>query len=58
MALRLAHEELTLARSTDLQRPLGIALRTLGALHEPAEGLGLLRESVAVLEASPARLED
>jgi len=57
MALGLADEELTQARSTGLQRPIGIALRTLGALHEQAEGIDLLRESVAVLKPSPARLE-
>ena len=56
-ALRLADEELTQARSTGLQRPIGIALRTLGALHQQAEGIDLLRESVALLELSPARLE-
>jgi DNA-binding NarL/FixJ family response regulator len=56
-ALRLADDELALARSTGLRRPIGIALRTLGALHEQAEGIDLLRESVAVLESSPARLE-
>jgi DNA-binding NarL/FixJ family response regulator len=56
-ALRLADEELTQARSTGLGRPIGIALRTLGALDEGAEGIELLRESVAVLEPSPARLE-
>jgi DNA-binding CsgD family transcriptional regulator len=56
-ALRLADDELTQARSTGLRRPIGIALRALGALAEQAEGVDLLRESVAVLESSPARLE-
>jgi DNA-binding CsgD family transcriptional regulator len=56
-AFRLVDEELTQARSACLRRPIGIALRTLGKLHEGAEGIDLLRESVAVLEPSPARLE-
>jgi DNA-binding CsgD family transcriptional regulator len=57
MALRLAEEDLTQAQSTGLQRPIGIAVRTLGVLHDQADGIALLRESVAVLEDSPARLE-
>jgi DNA-binding CsgD family transcriptional regulator len=56
-AYALATEELELARPTGLARPLGISLRTLGVLDEPRAGIELLRESVAVLEGSPARLE-
>ena len=56
-ALRLAREELDLARATGVARPVGIALRTVGVLEDPDEGVELLRESVAVLEGSPERLE-
>jgi DNA-binding CsgD family transcriptional regulator len=57
-ARTIAAEELTLARATDLPRPLGVALRTAGMLaDERDEGIELLRESVAVFERSPARLE-
>jgi DNA-binding NarL/FixJ family response regulator len=37
--------------------PLGRALRILGAIEGGDEGIGLLREAVAVLEPSPARVE-
>ena len=57
VARRLATEELALARSTGLNRPTGVALRTLGLLSDSAEGVDLPRESVAVLRESPARLE-
>ncbi len=53
----LASEELGLAQLTGLARPQGIALRTLGILHEPPATVDLLRQSVALLEDSPARLE-
>jgi DNA-binding CsgD family transcriptional regulator len=56
-ALELATEELSLARATGLPRPLGISLRTLGILHNSVEGIEFLRESVAALEKSSARLE-
>jgi DNA-binding CsgD family transcriptional regulator len=57
-ALALAEEELEMARSSELPRPVGVALRTKGLLaRDPAHGLDLLGESVAVLERSPARLE-
>jgi len=52
-----AEEELGLARRFGADRPLGIALRTAGLLHPDGDGLDLLRESAAVLESSPARLE-
>jgi DNA-binding CsgD family transcriptional regulator len=56
-ALALAEEELELARSTGLTRPVGIALRTLGILSDPPAGIELLQQSVDVLEGSPARLD-
>jgi DNA-binding CsgD family transcriptional regulator/tetratricopeptide (TPR) repeat protein len=56
-ARRLVQEEIQLARRWGLPRPIGIALRNAGLLQGGGEGLDLLRESVAVLESSPARLE-
>ncbi len=57
-ALALAEEELTLAVATGLPRPQGIALRTLGMLQRSRdEAVDRLRESVAVLETGPSRLE-
>jgi DNA-binding CsgD family transcriptional regulator len=56
-ALALAEEELELARSTGLTRPVGIALRTLGILSDPPAGIELLQQSVDILEGSPARLD-
>ncbi len=57
-ALRLAQEDLRLARESGLARPIGIALRTLGIVHaRAASGIESLRESVTVLEAGPSRLE-
>jgi DNA-binding CsgD family transcriptional regulator len=56
-ALRLADEELDLARGIGLPRPLGIALRAAGRLQGGGEGIQMLRESVAVLDRSEARLE-
>ncbi|HET9104654.1 MAG TPA: AAA family ATPase [Solirubrobacteraceae bacterium] len=53
----LAGEELELARRFGAPRPIGVALRTLAAASAHAQREGLLRESVAVLETSPARLE-
>ena len=55
-ARELAAEELELARAYGAPRALGIALRAMG-LVEGANGIDLLRESVSVLESSPARLE-
>jgi DNA-binding NarL/FixJ family response regulator len=57
-AMALAGEELSLAQATGLPRPQGIALRALGLLDGSVEGIERLRESVALLEASPARLEE
>jgi DNA-binding CsgD family transcriptional regulator/tetratricopeptide (TPR) repeat protein len=56
-ARRLVQEEIELARRWGLPRPIGIALRTAGLLQGGGGGLDLLRESVAALESSPARLE-
>jgi DNA-binding CsgD family transcriptional regulator len=56
-ALMLAHTEVGFARSWGAPRPLGRALRILGTLEGGAAGLASLREAVALLEDSPARLE-
>jgi DNA-binding CsgD family transcriptional regulator len=56
-ALVLAEEELGLARASGLPRSVGVALRTLGALTPGEAGVSLLRESLAVLEGSAAKLE-
>jgi DNA-binding CsgD family transcriptional regulator len=53
-AAALAAEELALARASGYPRPIGIALRTAGVL---AGDEALLRESLAVLEDTPAALE-
>ena len=53
----LVEEELALARVVAVARPIGIALRTMGTLNGPRDGLEHLRESVAVLEACPSPLE-
>jgi DNA-binding CsgD family transcriptional regulator len=56
-ALALAHEEVGLARAWGAPRTLGRALRILGLIEGGDEGIGLIREAVAVLEPSQARLE-
>ena len=56
-ARKLAEEELELARPFGARHSIGSALRVLGLATGGAEGLRLLRESVAVLAESPARLE-
>jgi len=56
-ARRLVDEELALARDTGLPRALGIALRADALLTGGEEGIATLRESVAVLARSEARLE-
>ena len=55
-AARVA-EEVELARRFGAARPLGVALRGAGLVAAGEEGLGLLEESAAVLDRSPARLE-
>lgn len=56
-ARALVEEELALAEASGMARPQGIVLRAAGLLAGGDEGVGLLRESVAVLEDSPARYE-
>jgi DNA-binding CsgD family transcriptional regulator len=56
-ALALAREELELARAWGAPRALGRALRVAGLVEGGAEGIARIREAVAVLEQSPARLE-
>jgi DNA-binding CsgD family transcriptional regulator len=55
-AAALAAEEVELARRWGAPRTLGRALRIQG-VAERGEGIPRLREAVAVLETSPARLE-
>ncbi|MGW3134930.1 helix-turn-helix transcriptional regulator [Streptomyces sp. NPDC001139] len=56
-ARAMAAEELVLARRWGAPRALGRALRVSGLVTRSEQGLGLLREAVAVLKDSPARLE-
>ena len=56
-ALELAREEVELARDWGSPRPIGVALRVRGLAEGGTEGIETLRESVAVLEGSSARLE-
>ena len=56
-AWELAQEELQLARRAGTSRAIGIALRVCGLLASGEDGLGLLEQSVAVLEPTPMRLE-
>ncbi|MGZ4343277.1 MAG: ATP-binding protein [Solirubrobacteraceae bacterium] len=56
-AVRLAEEEIELARRWGAPRPLGVALRAAGIAHGGEHGLSLLREATAVLEPSAAPLE-
>jgi DNA-binding CsgD family transcriptional regulator len=56
-ARALVHKEIGLARGYDVPRELGMALRAAGLVERGDNGLDLLREAVAVLETSPARLE-
>jgi DNA-binding NarL/FixJ family response regulator len=57
-ARELAAEDLTLARAAGSLRAEGIALRAAGVLTGDADAaLATLRQSVTVLEGSPARLE-
>ena len=57
LAARLAREQLTAARRVGTPRALGMSLRTAAPAIGGDEGLALLREAVAVLERSSARLE-
>jgi DNA-binding CsgD family transcriptional regulator len=56
-ALRLAAEELELARAWGAPRALGAALRVAGVVEGGKRGLGLLEEAVHTLSGSPAKLE-
>ncbi len=56
-ARRLVGEEVARARTWGAPRPLGAALRAAGLVEGGADGLALLRESVAVLAGSAAQLE-
>jgi tetratricopeptide (TPR) repeat protein len=56
-ALALAREEVELARSWGAPRTLGRALRIRGLIEGGGDGVELIREAVAVLDGSPARLE-
>ena len=53
----LAEQELEYARRSGVPRAIGVALRACGLCAEGAEGIRLLQEAVAVLQASEARLE-
>lgn len=56
-ARALAAAELELARQAGAPRAIGIALRTCGLLANGEHRIELLKQSVAVLATSPARLE-
>jgi DNA-binding CsgD family transcriptional regulator len=56
-ARRMCAEELELARAFGAPRAIGMALRAAGAVEGGERGLELVREAVAVLARSPARLE-
>jgi len=56
-AVKFAREQLAAARRVGAPGALGLSLRTAALAVGGDEGLALLREAVAVLERSPARLE-
>jgi DNA-binding CsgD family transcriptional regulator len=56
-ALELVQEEVELARAWGAPRAIGVALRTQGVAEGGRVGIERLRESLAVLETSSARLE-
>jgi DNA-binding CsgD family transcriptional regulator len=56
-ALALAQEEAVLSRAWGAPRTLGRSLRILGLIQGGDDGIACIREAVAVLEPSPARLE-
>jgi class 3 adenylate cyclase/DNA-binding CsgD family transcriptional regulator/tetratricopeptide (TPR) repeat protein len=56
-ALDLAREEVELARAWGAPRAIGVALRARGLAEGGAEGIESMRESLAVLEHSSAKLE-
>jgi DNA-binding NarL/FixJ family response regulator len=56
-ALVLAREEVELARAWGAPRAIGVALRVRGLAEGGTDGIESLRESLAVLETSSAKLE-
>jgi DNA-binding NarL/FixJ family response regulator len=56
-ARELAQAELELARRTGTPRAIGISLRVCGQRTDGTAGIELLKQSVAVLEPTPMRLE-
>ncbi len=56
-ALELAWAEVHLAQQWAAPRSLGRALRILGLIEGGSDGINRIREAIAVLEASAARLE-
>jgi DNA-binding CsgD family transcriptional regulator len=56
-AIRIAFQEVELARRFQVPRELGIALRAAGLAEGGDRGVELLAEAVQVLESSPAVLE-
>jgi class 3 adenylate cyclase/DNA-binding CsgD family transcriptional regulator len=56
-AIALAREEVELSRAWAAPVTLGRALRILGLVEAGETGIELIREAVALLEPSPARLE-
>lgn len=56
-AIQIAIQEVELARRWGTARAIGVALRAAGIVHGDSEGLGLLRQSVAILESSSAPVE-
>ena len=56
-AVRLAREELAIARAFGRPRALGIALRNAGLVEDSERRLGLLAEAVDVLQRSQAPVE-
>ena len=56
-ALVLAREEVELARAWGAPRAIGVALRVRGLAEGGKDGIESLRESLAVLETSSAKLE-
>jgi DNA-binding CsgD family transcriptional regulator len=56
-ALRLARDELELARRWDTPRTIGVALRGLGLVERHDAGLDRLQQAADLLKHSPARLE-
>ena len=56
-AVRLANEELELARRWGTGRAVGVAQRTLGVAHGDEHGVELLIEATSTLQDSPAPVE-